>query len=93
MTKRKIDKGAMNAIRLAGSVNGLAEKIGVTRQAVFYWSKSGIAPDKLPAVAKALGCKIEEIAPDSWIPLLKATPAPAIPNVSMADIPADIRGA
>ena len=43
--------------------NELAEKVGVTQGAVYQWEtgKANPTADKLPALAKALGCMIDDL--------------------------------
>jgi transcriptional regulator with XRE-family HTH domain len=43
--------------------NGLAKKLGVDRSAVGHWESGAAKPasDKIPAIAAALGCTIDEL--------------------------------
>lgn len=45
------------------TMDQLADRLGVTRQAVFNWESGGTLPtaDKLPEIARVLGCSIDDL--------------------------------
>lgn len=57
-------KGLKRCREAAGiSVDGLAGRLGVTRQCVYLWESGERLPaaDKLPAIARVLGCSIDDL--------------------------------
>ena len=44
----------------------LAEKLRVTRQAVSYWTQTGVPADRVLAVARVIGCAVSDLRPDVY---------------------------
>ena len=48
------------------TIESFAARLGVTRQAVYGWESGNMLPtsDRLPAIAAALGCSIDDLYRD-----------------------------
>lgn len=52
------------AIKDAGSVDALAEKLGVARRTVFNWKRRGVPVDVLDHVSQRTGIPPRDLRPD-----------------------------
>lgn len=52
------------AIKEAGSVDALAEKIGVARRTVFNWKRRGVPVEHLDRVSRVTGIPPYDLRPD-----------------------------
>jgi DNA-binding transcriptional regulator YdaS (Cro superfamily) len=57
-------KGANAAIKAVGTIAGLADKLRLTKGAVWQWRRNGIPADRLAEVAAATGIPAAELRPD-----------------------------
>lgn len=58
------DQALADAILAAGSVAALAEKLGITKQAVSSWDR--VPMERARSVAAATGVSIHRLRPDVW---------------------------
>ena len=61
MSKRNI-RGIRKAIKKAGGISELAQKLGISRQAVHYWQENGLLSiTRLKQISEATDIPLNEI--------------------------------
>ncbi len=58
--------GINKAIKKAGGRRQLAEALGVKRQHVEYWLKSGVPPKRAVQIEQVTGVKRKELCPELY---------------------------
>jgi DNA-binding transcriptional regulator YdaS (Cro superfamily) len=65
--ERAVD-GACEAVRRVGSQRRTAKILGVSRQAIGHWMKSGVPPERVLALEGISGVSRYELRPDIYGP-------------------------